>query len=467
MASFKIGLLMVAPLALLNLVNSLNLVGIPSTAASGERISPRVVPDITPLPDGSINPLFNPLSQVETLAGVELDLKPLLGYLAQVIAFTSDSLHKAVEFGDPIESTAAAVDVTTPIVHELPHLVPKKVGGQGAAVESSTYTAGLVGDAIGKLMFDPDAPGKFLSKLKAAVNKPAALGSVDSVSLTFAILDASKRPLASDKYVMGSTPPTPPEFAILPEIREPSGNSLLPVRLYFECDIEVEYTTIGGTQETLPPVKLGPLPLDLQVTQLPVIAVLTEHAVGTASFPGRVLMAVPEDSPITSATDAFSYLRRLRETLSTVELTLGFLGVGQLEALSAALSAITTVVGLSPGRFRKGNFTAFLEPAVGIPPWDDWQNMFSAAFLFGPSTRRAHLARLYFTPPTPKWPPDVTQLQLPRFTMVPGNFGVAAIPNLAGPLTATVGVAAQLFPAPPTPIPHGAFNDSLTSINFS
>jgi hypothetical protein len=104
------------------------------------------------------------------------------------------------------------------------------------------------------------------------------------------------------------------------------------------------------------------------------------------------------------------------------------------------------------GRFRKGDLIPFFEWVWGIPPWDDWQGIFSAVFVFGPSMRR-------IAPGCP--------LPLAIFTLAPGSLGVGVIPSLVPfPLSPSVGTATQIFPAPPTAPSGGNFNDLTTSLNF-
>src|SRR6185295_12018488 len=118
-----------------------------------------------------------------------------------------------------------------------------------------------------------------------------------------------------------------------------------------------------------------------------------------------------------------------------------------------SIAGITTVIGVpSVGRFRKGDLIMFFEWVVGIPPWDDWQGIFSAAFVFGPSMRRAFIAR--------PLPPE-------GFSLSPGLLGVGALPSFVPfPLAATVGTATQNMPTPPAAPSGGNFNDAATSINF-
>src|SRR5947208_2570185 len=438
---------MAAPQVLIDIVNSLHLDGVPGQAVPGDLISPRVVPDLSPGIGGS-NPTLDPLTQTETIAEITADLKPILTSLAATLGRDTAAVLKAVEFNTPAEATANLVDVSSPKARDLPHLVPSLVPPN--PLQLSPNVEGLIARAKGSLIFTPD---DLTSTITALITKPAVLAGLPTVTLGFRVVDAAGNALVAGTDFFASASPFAPDFVLLPVVFDPGGNPPSSVRVNFFCDVTVTYTPVGGAPETLSRT-LGPAPLDLATTLVPLFAVLTEHAIGDSRFPGRVFVGVPQNSNLGDASTAFTSLAQIRSALNNIVTVLGFLGIGVPGSLTAASGAITTVTGLAVGRFRKGDLIGFFEWVWGIPPWDDWQNIFSAVFLFGPSSRRVFLGGFAgFTPE--------------GFNVSSGGFGVAAVPDLSiFPLASTVGAAVQILPTPPAAPAGGSFNDMLTSINF-
>lgn len=436
---------MPAPQILLDLVNSLQLVGVPSSAAAGDRISPRITPDLT-APAAGINPLLDALVRSDPLAMVNVDLRPIVNYIAQTLGIDVATVLKAVEFDRPAETRADQVDLASARVRDLPHLVPL---GPSNVLNLSQLVEGLIGRSSGKLTFTgQDLP----SQVTALITKPAVLASLPTVALNFRLLDEAGVPLVPGTHFLGSITPPAPDFVLLPVVFEPGTNAPAVVRRSIACDVTVTYTPIGGAQETIQHT-LGPLPIDLSTTLVPLMVVLTEHAVGDSSFPGRVLVGVPANSPLPDAAAAFGALGQMRGVLRALNAGLDLLSIPIPDSIAAARSALATVAGLSIGRFRKGDLIGFFEWVVGIPPWDDWQQIFSAMFVFGPSSRHAFVGA-----PKP----------LSGFELFPSALGVGAVPDFAAqPPAASVGTAIQRFPPLPEAPPGGSFNDLITSVNFA
>jgi hypothetical protein len=435
---------------LVQLVNSLNLVGVPSTAAPGDMISPRVVPDLRATINGLPNPLLTGLAESDPLAVIDADLRPILAYLAATLGFDVHGLMKAVEFTPvPAERKAADLDPEATIDHVLGHLIPT---GLGAGLVTSTDVEGLITRLEGALTF---TPGEIASTVTATISSAAALAAVPAATLTFRVSDGAGNALTPGNEFFTSVDPFVPDVVLTPAVFDTVGNPPLTVRRNFFCDVVISFQPIGGGPAETIARTLGPIPLDLTTTLVPVIAVLTEHAVTDSRFPGRVFMGVPDNSPVGSAGDAFATLGELQNLLSNLTTVLGFLGIAVPSTLTSAVSTLTSVIGLSPGRFRKGDLIGFWEWRFGIPPWDDWQGIFSTSFIFGPSMRRAFIGD------------PGGALGFEGFSLFPAALGVGAIPDLSPfPLVATVGTARQDQPPPPAVPSGGTFNDHATSINF-
>jgi hypothetical protein len=348
-----------------------------------------------------------------------------LAYVAATLGLDLATIAKAVEFDKPPEQRATDLDITDVNAGDLPHLIPRAVT-TGNVLEISPNVAGLIGRTIGDLTFDPR---DLASELTATITKPALLAALPDVDVRFRVVDEAGNPLVAGVHYFQGGDMFAPEFVLLPFIVEPAANAPLTVKQNFYCDVTFTFTPIGGAQEMIART-IGPLPVDLATIAIPFVAVLTEHAVGDSRFPGRVLVAVPENSPLSDAAAAFAALAAIRGTLTNVSTVLGLIGIGVPATITSALTAINTVAGLPVGRFRTGNLIGFFEWRFGIPPWDDWQGIFSAIFVFGGGARRAF-----------------TGIPIPfaGFSLSPSAFGVGAITDLSAfPLAPSVGTAAQI-----------------------
>jgi hypothetical protein len=381
------------------------------------------------------------------LAELTADVAPLVAYIAATLGLELATIAKAVEFTKPVEQRAADLDVTDVNAGDLPHLIPRAVTA-GNVLDISPNVEGLIGRTIGGLTFDP---GDSVSELTATITKPALLEALPEVDVTFRVVDEAGNPLVAGTDYFQSADMFAPDFVLFPFVVEPATNAPLTVKRNFYCDVTITFTPVGGAQESIAR-RIGPLGVDLTTIAIPFIAVLTEHAVGDSMFPGRVFVGVPENSPVSDAAAAFAALAAIRGALTNVTTVLGLIGIGVPGTITSALGAINTVVGLPVGRFRAGNLIGFFEWRFGIPPWDDWQGIFSTLFVFGSTARRAF-----------------TGIPLPfaGFSLSPSGLGVGAITDLSTfPLAPSVGTATQVAPTPPAAPPGGSFNDLVTSINF-
>ncbi|MGV4984547.1 hypothetical protein ACVB8X_14090 [Streptomyces sp. NRAIS4] len=390
------------------------------------------------------NPTLNSLTQTQTLAQIETDLAPVLDYVSQTLGIDLASVLKAVEFSRPAESQARQIDTSTTNAGELPHLVPESAP-TGPILEISQKVEGLIARSAGELTFDP---GRVPSTVTAAITKSPLIAGLPQASLNFRVLDEAGNLLTPGGDYFATTVPFLPDFVFPPVFLDAAGPPRTTVRRNVFCDVAIAFTPVGGVQERISRV-LGPVPLDLLTTRLETVAVLTEHAIGDSRFPGRVLVAVPANSGLGDAGAAFAQLEAVREILVSVGIALWLLGIALPVPLSTAIRAITIVANLTEGRFRKGDLIGFYEW-----PWDNWQEIFSAVFMVGPTSRSAVIGGLL--------PQGVS-----AFRITPGPFSVVAIPDLqVYPLAPTAGFAEQLRPPLPARPPGGTFNDNSTSIHF-
>src|SRR5215471_5103761 len=213
---------MPAPQPLVDLLNSLQLVGIPNSAAPGDQINPRVIPDLAPLPGGLPSAALGALTQTVTLAQIDADLAPILAYIAATLGLDSDAVQKAVEFAKPVDAHAGDIDVSSGNVGDLPHLIPNAA----SLLSISQNVEGLIGRALSKFTFQP---GELVSTVTAIISKPAVIAD-PSVTLTFRVVDGAGNPLVDGVDFFISFDPFAPTVVLMPVIADPDGISPQSVR---------------------------------------------------------------------------------------------------------------------------------------------------------------------------------------------------------------------------------------------
>ncbi|MDQ3822414.1 MAG: hypothetical protein M3321_04140 [Actinomycetota bacterium] len=432
------------PKPLLDLMRSLTLSGLPTTASPGDRITMRITPDLdrrgNPLPDA-----LTDLTRGELLANVELDPDALLTWLVTNIRVSG--WEKAVEFNQPVTAAAADLPQESPVQRALPHLIPS---GAGAALLASTLVEGV----ISRLRLTRETTSGAASKLVGTITKPGIVGTMSAPTVEVRVFDETGAQLQSgDRYFQSTA--FIPELVFLP-VAVASAAQQPTIRRSISVHVAMTYTPPAIPNQPPPtaiPVTrdFGPFALDLATVEVPVVALLARHPLPAAgSAPGHVFVGVPQSSPLNGLGDVIGALGALRTVLGNVVTVLGLLGITVPTQISEALRVLDFVPTVAGDfRFGKGDL-------LGLwALFADWQYIMSAAMLLGPPSRRAFFGSIL--PPIPPGTPAA-------FSLFPSALGVGFIPNLdVDPITSGVVVGRA---TDDMPLPSGTYDNKLTSINF-
>ncbi len=381
---------MALPQAVYDVLNSLEIVGLPTRANAGDKLTPQLSPGLG---------AFDALAIAPTIANLDLALNldpsnlrfvgPTDGGLGDA-AF--DVVLKAVEFPKPVETEARDVSTTASANNELPYLVPKPASSVPPyTLEINSNVEGLLGKMTGLIVQAQGIMGTLTGSLQGTINGVQAVVDEPTVEVNWRI---------EGKHVLvdGTTltnPAVPPAFVILPEFAEFTGEIELTTSLRVFCEVSVTAQTPSSTPgtpnppETIPRT-VGPVEIQVPRVQLPTVLVMTEHAVGASNFPGAKLVAVPAASRIEGLDQVGEKLKPVRSLLSTLG-----------NVASIAFGDAAPVVGMlidlvSSGanvRFIKGDRiddlgSVTLNPG-GFLGWGyrSWQDVTSALILVGPPGR--------------------------------------------------------------------------------
>jgi hypothetical protein len=387
---------MALPQAVHDVLNSLQIVGLPARAGAGDILSPQ----LSPGPLGA----FNALADVPNVANLDLALNLDPSNLRFAGPTANDKpgdtalelVLKAVEFPAPAEKQARDVSTTATANGELPHLVPKPTSGVPPyTLEINSDVQGLLGKVTGLIEQVQSVTGTLTGTLKGAIKGVQTLVGEPTVQVIWRI--EGKHALVSGTLTDPSVPPT---FVILPEFAElTEGGGELTTSLRVFCDVSVTAQTPSATPgtpnppETIGPRTIGPVEIQVPRVQLPSVLVMTEHAVDDLNFPRTaVLVAVPGTSAIKGLDTLGEKLRPLQSVLATLG------GIAGL-ALAGTFSEAAQIVGMLIDQLRKS--PAFIRAdrtddlsAVTLAPGGflgiggrSWEDVISALILVGPPGR--------------------------------------------------------------------------------
>jgi hypothetical protein len=425
------------PSQLLNLMSSLTVSGLPTSATPGDRIDLRITPDLAPRPDGALPPVLTDLTKTDVLAVLDVDPGPLLNWVVSALGL--EGWGKAIEFDQPVTATPADLATPSPTKRALPHLVP----GTTPALHPSPNVEGT----IGRLKLTKDAAAGVANRLTGTLSKPGLLGTMTQPTVELRVFDETGTQLQSGNGFFQSSGFVP-SLVFLP-VAVPSAALQPTVRRTISVHVAMTFTPVTPPGAAPIPVTrdLGPFALDLATIEVPMVALLARHALPTSgAAPGHVFVGVPGNSPLNGLGDVVTALGQLRAVMSNLQLVLGALGTGIPTAITDAVRAVSFVPTVaSDFRFGKGDL-------LGLwALFADWQFIMSAAMVFGPSTRRAFFG-------------TTLDSGMAGFSLFPAPLGVGFIPDLnVAPIAsgATVGTAVDNFP-----LPSGTYDNMLTSINF-
>jgi hypothetical protein len=439
------------PQPLHDLMTSLTLSGVPTSANAGDRITLRITPDLAPkgtppqLPDA-----LTKLTQGEVLGALELDPAALIAWLVTNLRATGWA--KGVEFNQPVNAPVTDLWSEPEVQRWLPHLIPPPVGPGPPTPIASTFVEGL----ITKLKLVSEAAAGSPSKLMGTLTKPGIVGTMSQPTVQVQVFDETGKPLQSGTGYFQSGGFVP-ELVFFPvavgsAAAQPTIRRTISVRVAMTYRPPLPPGPGKSPPDAIPVTRdFGPFPLDLATVEVPMVALLARHALTSASSaPGHVFVGVPASSSLNSLGDVINALTPLRTVLGNVVTVLGLLGIPVPTPVAEAVRVLGFVPTIAADfRFGKGDL-------LGLwALFADWQFIMSAAIVLGPPSRRAFFGTIL--PPTPPGTPA-------GFSLFPDVIGVGFIPDLnVAPIGSgvTVGRANDDLP-----LPSGTYDNMLTSINF-
>lgn len=424
------------PIQLLNVINSLSLSGLPTSANAGDRIDLRIIPDLAPDPTGALPSVLTDLTRADVLAVLDIDPGPLVNWL--VNALGAEGWSKAIEFDQPISATPTDLGSPAPVKRALPHLVPSTT----PALQPSPNVEGV----ISRLKLTKDSAAGAVDRITGTLTKPGLLGVMTQPTVEVRVFDETGTQLQNGNGFFQS-PGFLPSLVFLP-VAVPSVALQPTIRRTVSVHVAMTFTPPTPGAVAIPVTRdLGPFALDLATIEVPMVALLARHPLTTSgATPGHVFVGVPGNSPLNGLGDVITALAQLRTVISNVQTVLGAFGIGIPAAIADAVRAVTFVPTVATDyRFGKGDL-------LGLwALFADWQYIMSAAMVFGPSGRRAFFGTII----------DSTAA---GFSLFPSPLGVGFVPDLnvaSIESGATVGTAIDTLP-----LPSGTYDNMLTSINF-
>lgn len=303
-----------------------------------------------------LSPALGDLDITEALAG-ELDLT----FVSKDVLFSNDDLEPSF--------LASALDAAT-------------TGGQPAGV-----------DSLGALVPLNGIPGT-LGQLKGSLPMAVATRVPVSAQVTWRLLDEDDNPLDPAEFrVPAGLSGTSIEVVFAPETAELTTASPLPAPVVRK--LEATVTLVAGGV-TVGPRTLPPVPVLVPVIPIPKVFagfVHTNFQPRYSDDDGAILLVVPPDSVLSSATQLQSTLNTLQGTLTNLSSFAQF--AGTLLGLSQLTSAISAHKSANI-QFRATNSIGNLNDITLIQnPWYqndiEAEDELSSLFLLGPEGASAEL----------------------------------------------------------------------------
>ncbi|MCA1567633.1 MAG: hypothetical protein LC803_18690 [Acidobacteria bacterium] len=406
---------MAIPQPVLDILNKLQIVGLPTLINPGEILRPQINPGLE---------AFDALGLGEVLGNLDLNLSNVVLSLTQMTTGESDLsvtldaiadasgkapgttdvqvVMEAVEFNKPAPAQARDLNPDMAARGELPYLTPIS-GSSGYLLQLGTNVQGLIGKVAGEIKQVEKMTGSvrgrlaplesllanITGKVTGAITGPKLLDAAPKVSVqwhiegNYVLLDNTT---LNNKLV-------PPVLVVLPEFAELTNTPPPPSQLRISCDVSITVTLPGGATEskTRP---IGPFNIEVPKIQIPVLAAFTEHGQSDASqFPGRVLMAVPSSSPLSGLNNLKSFLQpvqtvlaRLQQTLTVANATLAL----QFGEASNVIGTLIDIIGAVNQPLITQNFVMYLS-SITLDPggwfgvgYKSWEDEISSVLLIGP-----------------------------------------------------------------------------------
>lgn len=382
------------PAPVMDLLNSLDIVGIPTRIEPGQKFTATLTPSLTgfdafavakTLATIDVSMVLEEVSITTLLNNVEIKSDPLssttnvdnIGVVSKAVEFTSmDPAIKPLDVIGPLPY----LDVST-----TPATLSNAVQGYHSNIAGKLTTD--VASAVAKISGELETTiAKIAGTVKGAINAPALVPKID-YKVVWTVKNARGNVLAPgvdysespEQLLEGA--PVSVVFAFFPEFVEATRGDPPVSQRFISCDVTVVINQ-GETDEQKETRTIGPKSIDLPAIPIPVVAVLTEHP----NFQGAALIAVPDTSPFADLSEIDSVLQKAIAALNTV---------GSVTATFAptlnGLNTVKAALSLSQKRFWRASQLDSLgdicfATTTVVVSWcnkDAWR-MFSALALLGP-----------------------------------------------------------------------------------
>lgn len=345
---------MAIPQPVLDILNKLEIAGLPTVISPGEILRPQLNPGVEALSALGLGQILGTLDL--DLTNVVLDI-PKLVFGESVFDLTLDSTLKdeteklpgttdvkvvleAAEFARPVAPKAGDVNIERAATGPLTYLRFEQSDlSAGYLPKLGTSVQGLVGKLAGQIKQVEKLTGTVKGTLAPVEHLVAKLtgkitGKIKGAELLkLAPKVTVKWHVEGNHVLLDNTtldnPLVPPVFVVLPEFGELTRAALPTSQLRISCDVTIDVTLTDNTEESRTH-RVGPVNIEVPRIPIPTLAAFVEHgATDTDQFPGRVLMAVPAASALDGLTNlrgflepAESVLRKLQQTLTVVNAAL-------------------------------------------------------------------------------------------------------------------------------------------------
>lgn len=407
---------MAIPQPVLDILNKLQIVGLPTLINPGEILSPQINPGLEAL---------DALGLGEVLGNLDLNLSNVVLSLTQMkmgesdLTLTLDALRdatgkapgatdvnvvmEAVEFNKPAPTQAKDLNADMSVTRELPYLAPIANNATGYLLQLGTHVQGLIGKMAGEIKQVEKMTGSVKGKLAPLESLLASItgkvtGAITGPKLLDVAPEVSVQWQIEGNYILLDNTTlnnklVPPVFVVLPEFTELSNTPAPASQLRISCDVSITVKLPDGTTESKSR-RIGPVNIEVPKIPVPVLAAFAEHGQSdTSKFPGRVLMAVPASSPLSNLNNLKSFLEPVRTVLTRLQQTLTVANAAlslQFGEASNVLGTLIDLIGAVNQPIIRQNAVMYLS-SITLDPggwfgvgYKSWEDEISSVLLIGP-----------------------------------------------------------------------------------
>jgi hypothetical protein len=360
---------MPVPVEMMELLQSMEIVGVPAVVGPGEPIQPQLNPPPAAL---------DALAIKRTLAQVDLRLllNPITNPKDEVVRGDIDlaGVSKAVTF--PAFTTqppppAPSIDPNEIPAGALSHLEPQ--AATGLPPYTLAISAGVQG-LVTKLRTQIDGiiTGSIFRQI---------LPAVPNVALTWHVTDSQGNGVPDVVDIVGN--PAAPSYVFLPTLVEFTWSPGSRTRR-LRCDLRITTSTgPGGAPETTN-FSVGPYNVDVPDVPIPTVMAMTEDA----DYGGKVLFSVPAGSAVSAADQIAGLLQPALTVFNRLAAVLG--GIATNISYATAAVGLGDLMSLLPAStFVRGNQDDLDNVVRRKKTLRDqrWEDCIDSLFLVGPPGR--------------------------------------------------------------------------------